>query len=629
MIFAQPIWLLIGLTACAFAVWRYRHYDRRQRGALNTFASPHLAEALTRSFSPGRRSLKRVLAIAGIALLFVALARPQFGYRWEEAKRKGLDIMFAIDTSKSMLAQDVKPDRLTRTKLAVSDLVEKLNGDGVGLIAFAGSAFLQSPVTLDYDAFRESLNALDTQIIPRPGTDIATAIHEAQAVFRTQADREKILVLITDGEDLAGNAIAAAEAAAKDGVKIFTVGVGNSNGELIPVGNGEFAKDTNGQFVKSKLDETTLKKIAEATGGMYQPLAGNGLDTIYNQGLAAFIRHDLATKQNRVALERFQWALFAALCCFTGDWLIGTRRRVAVAALLMLPMLAHASPQSAEKAYQKGDFVTSQQQYEAAATKSTKPELQFNAGSAAYKAATFDKAADAFQKSLKTKQVKLQQDTYYNLGNTQYRLGQKTEKENPQQTIPTWEQAVKSYEAALQIKADDADAKFNRDFVKKKLEELKKQEQQQQQQNNQQCNNPQQSKDQNDKQDQSGQDKKDQKDQQNQQQNQAGQDKKDEPQQQQAGNQPQQSQPEAGKDQQAKANQQPAEPKDQDGNAPKTDKNGEKQEPAEEQRVPGRMTREEAKQLLNSVKNDDRRMPSTPVARGEFKNNDDQPQKDW
>jgi len=636
--FAQPIWLLIGLAACAFAVWRYRQHDRRQRSALNTFTSPHLAEALTRSFSPGRRSLKRVLVIIGIALLFVSLARPQFGYRWEEAKRKGLEIMFAIDTSKSMLAQDVKPDRLTHAKFAVSDLVDKLNGDGVGLIAFAGSAFLQSPVTLDYDAFRESLNALDTQVIPRGGTDIATAIHEAQAAFRTQADREKILVLITDGEDLAGNAIAAAEAAAKDGVKIFTLGVGSANGELIPLGNGEFAKDTNGQFVKSKLDETTLKKIAEVTGGMYQPLAGDGLNIIYNQGLASFTRHDLATKQNRVALERFQWALFVALCCFVGDWLIGTRRRFAVAALLMLPVLAHASPQSAEKAYQKGDFAASQQQYEAAVAKSpANADLHFNAGSAEYKVKAFEKAAESFERSLKTDQVKLQQDTYYNLGNTQYRLGQKTEKENPQQTIQTWEQAVKSYEATLQIKADDADAKFNRDFVKKKLEELKKQ--QQQQQNNQQCNNPQQNKDQNDKQDQkdqqqnqqnqSGQDKKDQKDQQNPQQNQAGQDKKDEQKQQPAGNEPQQSKPESAKDQQAKADQQPAKPIDRDGSAPKPDKNSDKQEPAEEQRIPGQMTREEAKELLDSVKNDDRKMPVTPVARGEFKNNDDPPLKDW
>ena len=174
--------------------------------ALTTFASPHLLDQLTHSVSAGRRTLKRVLVMVGVACVFVALARPQAGYRLEETHRKGLDILFAVDTSKSMLAQDVKPDRLTRAKLAVNDLVDKLDGDDVGLIAFAGDAFLQSPMTLDYDAFRESLNALDTTVIPRGGTDIARAISEAQAAFRTENNHDKILVLVTDGEDLEGGA---------------------------------------------------------------------------------------------------------------------------------------------------------------------------------------------------------------------------------------------------------------------------------------------------------------------------------------------------------------------------------------------------------------------------------------
>ena len=184
MKFAEPLWLIAGLAACALLWWRYRRFDRRQRVALTTFASPHLLDRLTRSVSAGRRTLKRALVMVGVACVFVALARPQAGYRWEETHRKGLDILFAVDTSKSMLTQDVKPDRLTRAKLAVNDLVDKLDGDDVGLIAFAGDAFLQSPMTLDYDAFRESLDALDTSIVPRGGTDIARAIGEAQAAFQ-------------------------------------------------------------------------------------------------------------------------------------------------------------------------------------------------------------------------------------------------------------------------------------------------------------------------------------------------------------------------------------------------------------------------------------------------------------
>ena len=280
MQFAQPLWLLAGLATCAFLLWRYRQFQTQQRVTLARFAAVRLLDKLTVSVSPARRKAKQTLFILGVACLFIALARPQAGYEWQETHRKGLELLFAVDTSKSMLAQDVKPDRLSRAKLAVHDLLDKLDGDGVGLVAFAGNAFLQCPMTLDYDAFRESLDALDTKVIPRGGTDIAAAIREAEAVFKTRTASEKILVLITDGEDLGGEGIAAAKEAANNGVKIFTVGVGSTTGELVPVPseNGEtgFAKDASGQLVKSHLDESTLKQIAEATGGMYQPLGQQG-----------------------------------------------------------------------------------------------------------------------------------------------------------------------------------------------------------------------------------------------------------------------------------------------------------------------------------------------------------------
>src|SRR5215510_12827382 len=545
MQFAQPIWLFAGLAACAALVWQFRRFDQRQRVALTQFASARLLPKLASSISSSRRFAKRVLFVLGVAFTFTALARPQAGFEIQETHRKGLELLFAVDTSKSMLAQDVKPDRLTRAKLAVTDLVTKLNGDGVGLIAFAGSSFLQCPVTLDYDAFRESLDALDVNVIPRGGTDLASAIHEAEAVFKTRTAADKILILITDGEDLGGEAINAAQSAAKNGVKIFTVGVGSTTGELVPLpsenGGTDFAKDENGKPVKSHLDETTLKKIAEATGGMYQPLGpqGEGLTNIYERGLTAFKRQDLKAREARIPLEKFHWALLAALVCFIGELLIGNRRRTPLpqlrtattaAAFLLFADLAstQGSSQSAEQAYQKGDFAKSQQDYAVIAAKEpAKAELQFNTGSAAYKAGDYTQAASGFEKSLKTEKVPLQQEAYYNLGNTKYRLGQKTEKENPQETTKTWDQAVKSYDAALQIKAGDADAKHNRDFVQRKIEQLKKQEEQKkqdqqkqqdqknQQNNEQQNNQQQQNKDQknNDQQNQSQNEQNDSKDQ--------------------------------------------------------------------------------------------------------------------
>ena len=653
MQFAQPLWLVAGLATCAFLLWRYRKFQTLQRATLARFVAVRLLDRLTVSVSPARRKAKQALFILGVFCLFVALARPQAGYEWQETHRKGLELLFAVDTSKSMLAQDVKPDRLSRAKLAVHDLLDKLNGDAVGLVAFAGNAFLQCPVTLDYDAFRESLDALDTKVIPRGGTDIAAAIREAEAVFKTRTAAEKILVLITDGEDLGGEGVAAAKEAAKNGVKIFAVGVGTTTGELVPVpsenGETDFARDASGQLVKSHLDEATLKQIAEATGGLYQPLGqqGEGLSTIYDQGLGSFTRHDLSARQAKVFLEQFHWALLAALGCFIAEMLIGTRRKVretktaqtlvrakpapayrhATAVLGMALLGATATtraalPQTAEQAYQKGDFSKSQEQYTAAAAKEpAKTELQFNAGSAAYKAGDLARAAAAFQNSLHTEEVPVQQDAYYNLGNTQFRLGQKTEKSNPKETIHTWEQAVRSYDAALQIKQGDVDAKHNRDLVKRKIEQLKKQEEQKKQQQQRQQQDQQQQQDQKNS-------SKDQKsDSENQQAGQNVQEPKDQKQQDQAQN---------GHPNPAKS-----EPLNATGKKPSKGQpeaaNGQRSEPGEpmsaggERREPGQMTKEEAQQLLNALKNDERKLPAMSMHSRTAGQPDDQqqPLKDW
>ena len=311
------------LAACAVLLWQYRRFDLAQRAALAQFAAARLLDKLTSSVSPRRRRVKRALFTLGVGLLFVALARPQAGFEWQETHRKGLELLFAVDTSKSMLAQDVKPDRLTRAKLAVTDLVAKLKGDGVGLVAFAGNAFLQCPVTLDYDAFRESLDALDTNVIPRGGTDIAAAIRESEAVFKTRTAAEKILVLITDGEDLDGEGITAAKAAAKNGVKIFTVGVGSATGELVPVpsenGGTEFAKDENGP----------VREVAPRRRDAQENRRGDGRHVSAARRAGRRAERDLragarrssparisSSRQAKVPLEKFHWALLAALACF-------------------------------------------------------------------------------------------------------------------------------------------------------------------------------------------------------------------------------------------------------------------------------------------------------------------------
>ncbi|HWY95007.1 MAG TPA: VWA domain-containing protein, partial [Steroidobacteraceae bacterium] len=517
--FSHPAWLPAGFIACLCLLWLWRRYDARQHAALARFVSAHLRAQLTQSVSIGRRRAQRGLLLTALALLFIALAGPLVGYRWEQISRRGIEIIFAVDTSRSMSTPDVKPDRLTRAKLAIDDFTNKLDGDAVGLVAFAGEAFLVSPITLDYGAFHESLNAIDINTIPRGGTNIASAIREAQAALRRRPNSDKILILVTDGEDLEGDALIAAQAAAsQDGLKIYTIGVGTAQGELIPLTanpNGGFVKDESGGFVKSRLDEPALKAIAAATGGQYAPLGaqGQGFEAIYRGSLASLLKHDLSSRQQRVYIQRYQWPLAASLALLLTGQLIGTRRRIGVrrqgpvpevrpalvgsavpllvlASALVTAGSARASTVSAEEAYKKGDFVTAQREYAAEAQHSPKkPVLQFNAGTAAYRAGQFPEAAKAFQEAISrapsgdTARLAEQEDAYYNLGNTLYRTGQKTEQSAPQQTMQTWTQAVKAYETALQLRPDDADSKFNRDFVKRKIEDLKQKQNQPQNQN--------------------------------------------------------------------------------------------------------------------------------------------------
>jgi Ca-activated chloride channel family protein len=674
MMFSHPLWLLAGVGACLGLVWMWRRYDARQRSALARFVAPHLRAALTRSVSQGKARAKRALLLGAVALLFVALAGPKAGYRWEEVTRRGNDILFAVDTSRSMLTPDVKPNRLTRAKLAIDDFVQHLDGDAVGLIAFAGDAFLQSPLTLDYDAFHDSLNALDTRIIPRGGTNIASAIQEAQTALKDRPGSDKILVLVTDGEDLQGNALSAAKAAAQQGLKIYTVGVGTANGDLIalpPDQGGGFVKDAAGNPIKSHLNETALKAIAAATGGLYAPLGaeGQGLTSIYQQALAPLTKHDLASRRQKIYTQRYQWPLAAGLGMLLASVLMGTRRRIprrhaekvaestparrilpgaaSLSALLLLAPLhpAHASTASAAKAYAKGDYAAAEQAYAAAAQRDPKaPALQYNLGTAAYRAGEFPEAAAAFESSLagaqsaNAKRLAEQQNAYYDLGNTLYRTGQKTEQSNPEQTIQIWTQAVKAYDTALQLRTSDADSKFNRDLVMRKLEQLKqkKQSQQSQQQKPSQSGGNGQQK----QQAQNQQGRQDQPGKQGQQEKQASQGKDSK----QAQNSPSQQNPQPSSgapsaDQsqttgQPNPNQSPPPVAGQPPpGAPGTNAAADQRQDetiADNQRAPGQMSREEARELLDSVKDELHRYPAAPLARtGANSFSADQPTRDW
>ncbi len=252
---AHLFWLVLLIGA--FCIWAFK----KRKKAVEVFVHRSLLPEMASSLSTRRQGWKMILIIAAISFSLLSLMRPQWGFHWEEVKRRGLDILIAIDTSKSMLANDVKPNRLERSKLAVRDLIKKLKGDRVGLVAFAGSAFLQCPLTVDYNGFLLSLDDLDLATIPKGGTSISSAIKEGIKNYKGRPKKYKVMVIITDGEDHEGDPVKAAEEAQKEGVKIFCIGIGTKEGELIPVvddkGHKTFLKDKNGNFIKRSEEHTS------------------------------------------------------------------------------------------------------------------------------------------------------------------------------------------------------------------------------------------------------------------------------------------------------------------------------------------------------------------------------------
>lgn len=320
--------LLVALGVVTLYVWSWRQRKRLLKG----FLSPSLLPALTASWSAWRVVTQWSALGAALVLVGISLARPQWGHTWQESKTKGVDVLMVLDVSQSMRARDIKPDRLERAKLAIWDFVQRLEGDPVGLIVFAGQAFLHCPLTVDYDAFRQSLESVDTQLIAQQGTDLAAAIREAQQLF-DQEDNFKRLILITDGEDLEQTGLKQAQQAAQEGVVVYTVGVGTPVGELIPVrdaaGKPDYLRDRSGKLVQTRLDPSTLVQIAEATKGFYTPLGavGEGLDRVYDEALASIPKREREGRVQRIPIERFQGFLAAALGLLVLEASLSNRRR--------------------------------------------------------------------------------------------------------------------------------------------------------------------------------------------------------------------------------------------------------------------------------------------------------------
>ena len=500
MSFGVVAWLW-ALSAIPFLAFLFVRAERRSAARLKEFVAPKLLPDLGATVSRFRRALRFALLLLGLALAIIALAQPRYGYTYEEVKRKGLDLILAVDTSRSMLANDVPPNRLQRVKLTAQDLISELRGDRVGLIAFAGRAFLQAPLTIDYDAAVTALNELDTNIIPEGGTNISEAIALAVKTFGKSAIGNRALIIFTDGEELAGDASKLAQAAADAGVRIFTVGVGTPEGSLIPLpeqGEGTaFVKDSSGQVVKSKLDEKRLREIAQATGGTFLPL-GTGqaaMRKLYSEGLSQMQAGEIDTKMSRQPIERYQWPLGGALLALATSLLVSERKRarralrrpskkkapaLAAAALVLLSATRAGAAAPGLDAYRKEEFGKAYEQFQQTLQKHpdtrATDKIQFDAGAAAYKMKDYGKALQSFSQALLSPNPELQSRSYYNLGNTLYQRGEA--QKAPAEKLQDWTNALQHYDQTLKLDPENKEAKENRDFVQNKIEELKKQQEQ-------------------------------------------------------------------------------------------------------------------------------------------------------
>jgi Ca-activated chloride channel family protein len=319
------VWPALVLVPAAL-VLAFRSAERARARLLAAELLPKLA----RGWRPGRRRVKAVLQGTSIVLLLLALAGPRVGSRETTVKRRGVDLMFVLDTSLSMRAEDIPPSRLVKAKRQVSALFDRLEGDRVGIVAFAGDAFLQCPLTLDYGAARMFLEVLDENSVSKPGTNIGGAIRTALSAFPEEDGKHQAIVLVTDGEDHTGGAQKAAEEAARRGVRVYTIGVGSESGEPIPLPDGGYKKDRSGQVVMSALDTEALERVAlETDGEFHRATTGElELDRIYDS-LRRLEEKELASRAFTQWEERFQFPLGLALLLLLVDFCLpdGVRGR--------------------------------------------------------------------------------------------------------------------------------------------------------------------------------------------------------------------------------------------------------------------------------------------------------------
>jgi Ca-activated chloride channel homolog len=481
MRFGEPHWLWLLALLPLLAAGLSLALRQRER-ALRAWCDAGLLARMVPDRARHMPWLRAGLVVLAAAFLVLAAARPQVGSRVLAVERKGIDLMIALDLSESMRAEDLRPDRLTRAKQGVESLLDRLRGDRVGLVGFAGDAFVQCPLTLDYAAARMFLRLMTPDMVPVPGTDLGAAVRSAVKAFDPKERKYKAIVLVTDGEDHGRDLDAAVSEAKEQGVRIFAVGIGSEKGEPIPERSAagevrDYKRSRDGEVVMTRLDAATLRKICDDTGGRYFDgnAGGLALDRLYGE----ISGMEQKEQKGGIALQyedRYGYFAAAAFLLLAVESMLAERRRtgtngrrrrnrvapsagagLGLLAVIASSMLFAGGASAADpggRAYKKGDYAAARDAYSAYAREHPDdPRGEYNLGTALHRAGELPPAEESFLRAMRSPDPKLRAAALYNLGNTRVKAGD----------LP---RAAEAYEMALRQNPGDRDTKFNLELVR-------------------------------------------------------------------------------------------------------------------------------------------------------------------
>ena len=486
--FEDPIYLYLLLLIPLFAIIRFVAL-RTQKRRLRKFGNPLLLKELMPDVSRWRPGIKFWLLQAALALLILMLARPQMGTKISHEKRTGIETIICVDISNSMLAEDVTPSRLDRAKMMVENLVDHFTDDKIGLIVFAGDAFVQLPITSDYVSAKMFLSSVDPSMMGTQGTDIARAVEMATHSFTQEKEVGKAIIVITDGEDHEGGAVEAAEAAKKAGMRVYMLGIGSTKGAPIPIPHtSDYMTDNTGQTVMSALNEDMCKQIASAGGGAYIHVENNSnAQDLLDQELEKLARKETKATVYSDYDEQFQAFGILALLLLVIEVcllesknpllkrvsLFGTRKKsVATVLLLLVAMSVSAQTdrqyiRQGNKQYRAGNFPNAEVSYRKAIEKNDRnPQALYNLGNSLLFQNKDSAAVAEFEKAAKAETNPLRKSkAYHNMGVVCQRH-------------QMFGEAIEAYKQSLRLNPHDDETRYN-------LELCKRQQKQQQNQQNQ------------------------------------------------------------------------------------------------------------------------------------------------